>query len=322
MMAFLAPRWPHLLCALFAVLVLAAATTGPKESGPSRHAPQKQASGQDELLNLLLNKPPPLAAGAVLLVVGLVVFASYVWLLLSLALRGAVFLPVEFPRAGWNGWDALVAMLVFLVFPGFIAGAVREFGAGGAFAVHGMGRLLSACVILGMIRRRGQNPLDALGLRVRGLSGHMASGLAVFFALLPGIVILTVVWQMVLELLPGEFATSQEVVIYLLRTQSTSVVVQISIAAVLVAPIAEELFFRGFLYGLVRRYLPPVAAIPIVGILFGMLHPPVAAMLPMCVLGALLCYIYEKTARLTVAIAIHVLFNLFQVALMLAAKFL
>ena len=58
-----------------------------------------------------------------------------------------------------------------------------------------------------------------------------------------------------------------------------------------------------------------------VGVLFGAAHPPAAVAVPMTLLGTLLCYIYERTARLAVPIAIHFLFNLFGIALMLSVKY-
>jgi membrane protease YdiL (CAAX protease family) len=41
---------------------------------------------------------------------------------------------------------------------------------------------------------------------------------------------------------------------------------------------------------------------------------------PMSVLGMLLCYLYEKTGRLTVPIALHFLFNACQVGFMIVLR--
>jgi membrane protease YdiL (CAAX protease family) len=40
----------------------------------------------------------------------------------------------------------------------------------------------------------------------------------------------------------------------------------------------------------------------------------------MALLGVFLCYVYEKTGRITVPIAIHFLFNLSQTAIMISYR--
>src|SRR5262249_54073135 len=45
------------------------------------------------------------------------------------------------------------------------------------------------------------------------------------------------------------------------------------ILAILVAPVAEEVFFRGMVYNALRRRLHIVVAIPLQAIVFGLMHP-------------------------------------------------
>ncbi len=80
-----------------------------------------------------------------------------------------------------------------------------------------------------------------------------------------------------------------------------------------VAPFSEEVFFRGFMYGGLRRSLPVWAAAGISGLIFGLLHytgPDSLAVVPqLAVLGILLAWLYERTGSLWLPIMLHVVNN-------------
>jgi len=184
-------------------------------------------------------------------------------------------------------------------------------------------KLAMAGLMLRIIRTRGQDASAALGLQLRGLARPMISGLAVFCAFLPVLVAVRYGWQWVLDWLNGGALDHvQESVRLLEKSQSVPVVAQLAVAAVLVAPVVEEMFFRGLLYGTLKRHVRPAFAMAAVGVLFGLVHPPTAAQIPMCIFGALLCYIYEKTGRLLVPIAIHLLFNLYSIGIIVSMRLL
>jgi membrane protease YdiL (CAAX protease family) len=90
------------------------------------------------------------------------------------------------------------------------------------------------------------------------------------------------------------------------------VVAAMWLSAVLVAPVAEELFFRGIvqtlLLNVLRRRWP---AILVASFVFAMVHfPQPQAMPALAVLGVLLGLAYERTGSLLPAIAVHAVFNL------------
>jgi membrane protease YdiL (CAAX protease family)/uncharacterized RDD family membrane protein YckC len=80
-----------------------------------------------------------------------------------------------------------------------------------------------------------------------------------------------------------------------------------------VAPFSEEVFFRGFMYGGLRRRMPVLAAAGISGLIFGLLHytgPDSLAVVPqLAVLGILLAWLYERTGSLWLPIMLHVVNN-------------
>ena len=87
----------------------------------------------------------------------------------------------------------------------------------------------------------------------------------------------------------------------------------VSIAVIIVAPVAEEFFFRAFFYRALRTRLRVWPAALIDGIVFGLLHfqgIDSAIILPViAVFGVGQCLVYERTGSLFAVIAIHAAFN-------------
>lgn len=78
-----------------------------------------------------------------------------------------------------------------------------------------------------------------------------------------------------------------------------------------VAPIAEELFFRGFYFGGLRKYGLTIAVL-VSGTTFGLVHlasSPIGFIVPLAVLGMILALLYERTGSLYPPIALHALNN-------------
>ncbi len=93
---------------------------------------------------------------------------------------------------------------------------------------------------------------------------------------------------------------------------STAGAISAAILIVIMAPIAEETFFRGFIFGGLRTRLPAFVAIVISGVLFGVIHLTtgnVAATVQLAVLGAVLAWLYERTGSIRPTIAVHMINN-------------
>ncbi len=96
--------------------------------------------------------------------------------------------------------------------------------------------------------------------------------------------------------------------------------VAISVFVCVAAPVAEEFFFRGFLFGVLRqlrvrvgkRELGPWIAAVIVGVLFGLAHFDSADpqfLIPLGFLGFVLCILRWRTGSLYPGMALHSLNN-------------
>lgn len=106
--------------------------------------------------------------------------------------------------------------------------------------------------------------------------------------------------------------------------------VVVVVSAVVLAPLAEEVFCRGLLQSMFRRYTArPWAAVVLTSAAFAMLHWNSPAGSPgtgwvqlptMFALGVVLGYNYERSGRLLAPILIHALFNGVNVALALSGE--
>jgi uncharacterized protein len=90
-----------------------------------------------------------------------------------------------------------------------------------------------------------------------------------------------------------------------------------------IAPVAEEMFFRGFFYRALRSRFPVIVAAAIDGLVFGLIHyeaceqgdrscsgaDGLLLVPPLGVLGLIFCLVYERTGSLFPVIALHGLNN-------------
>ncbi len=89
-----------------------------------------------------------------------------------------------------------------------------------------------------------------------------------------------------------------------------SAIIQFLVEAVLVFPVIEELFFRGFLLTFLKRYTSTGLAIVLSGGVFAFAHLNLGAALPLWFLGIVLGVAYQHTGSLLVPMGIHACFNL------------
>ncbi len=97
--------------------------------------------------------------------------------------------------------------------------------------------------------------------------------------------------------------------------QGTAGLIAAGFMVVVVAPFAEEFFFRGFFYRALRSRYPVLAAALIDGLLFGIIHfdfsgaDALLIVPPLALLGFAFCLLYERTGTLFAPIALHSLNN-------------
>jgi membrane protease YdiL (CAAX protease family) len=86
------------------------------------------------------------------------------------------------------------------------------------------------------------------------------------------------------------------------------------VMAIVVAPLAEEFIFRGYLYPVGKKYLGGFAAAMVTAALFAVLHGHTASLPALFTLALCLVLSYEKTGSLLVPMIMHAVFNAVSVA--------
>ena len=79
--------------------------------------------------------------------------------------------------------------------------------------------------------------------------------------------------------------------------------------AVVIAPLAEETVFRGFVYGVLKRYTDAPFAALSSSLMFAIIHMHVGSLLPLWMLAVLFCLAYEITGCLLAPMILHAVFN-------------
>ena len=119
---------------------------------------------------------------------------------------------------------------------------------------------------------------------------------------------LHLVSQQFIIALGGE-PTSQEAVEMVARASAPPELALQALSVVVLAPICEELLFRGVLYPSLRDLGHRRMAIAASSLLFAAIHGSLALMLPLTVLAVVLVWLYEKTGSIVAPILMHAAFN-------------
>jgi uncharacterized protein len=76
-----------------------------------------------------------------------------------------------------------------------------------------------------------------------------------------------------------------------------------------IAPLAEEFFFRGFLFQSLRKSWGVWIAAPVSGLIFGAAHFDLDKLVPLAILGTALALVFHRTRSLWPCIMLHALNN-------------
>lgn len=77
----------------------------------------------------------------------------------------------------------------------------------------------------------------------------------------------------------------------------------------ILAPLAEEVYFRGYMYSAMRQRMGANRAVVLNGLYFGLLHLDLPAFFAIAALGSALAYAYEKKNSLFLVIVAHSFIN-------------
>ena len=159
--------------------------------------------------------------------------------------------------------------------------------------------------------------LTALRIPVRRAFGldrrhrHCAARQAplLYLAALPAVIATAVAWRLVLDGI-GVPLTPQPLVELMRNGQlPPQAILYVSLLAVTVAPVTEEVLFRGLLLPLLTRHYGPAQAVVAVSLMFACVHFNAASLAPLFVIAAAFALAYLWTGSLLTPILMHALFN-------------
>jgi membrane protease YdiL (CAAX protease family) len=220
--------------------------------------------------------------------------------------------------------DLLGAALVFVLFTGIVIASLYvkqtetpELTAGALIVSIGFQFMMAGAVVMMVVRRI--DPLSWLGLRWPGWPWVflLAPGAVMLMWLISGGLQLSgyVEWM---ESLGAE--TTQDTVKLLRETNDPQVLGLMAFAAVVAAPLCEEIVFRGYLYPVLKKFSGIGPAVFSSSLFFAAAHGNLTALLPLLVFGALLVFLYEITGSLWAPITAHFCFNSATVLVQMAIR--
>ena len=251
-----------------------------------------------------------------------------------LALFGYRMLRQLRPEAAWNhegqvlsrsygAPDLLVLaglglFFIFAMQPQAQAQTASTGGIGNGGLVISMAFNLIVCVglLLYLFQIRGLNPAELFGLQQvhwRSLALKVAIFTVVILISVNLVSSITVSWLQ--KFWPD--MEPQETVRAFQQSSGIGFKILVVIAAVVIAPLAEETLFRGFVYGVLKRYTDAPFAALSSSLMFAIIHMHVGSLLPLWMLAVLFCLAYEITGCLLVPMILHSIFNAVSIIAML-----
>jgi len=217
----------------------------------------------------------------------------------------------------WSLWDIIKVVMLFLFF-GYMLVMSESFLARLFPIVNddnfrmmfnsSILDIITVVLILYFVVIQHRERLSSLGLSVKNFARNVFYGLVGYVAAIPMfavVLVIIAVFISVFKYVPEK----QPVVELFLKEKNTAFLAYTSLFAAIVGPFIEELFFRGFMYGALKKYIGVFWAMMVTAAIFSGLHSNLAGFLPIMMLGMLLAYLYEKTGTLVSSITVHIIHN-------------
>ena len=175
--------------------------------------------------------------------------------------------------------------------------------------------VLCLLVLFYMAVLRGLNPAEMFGLRQMTVKRSFFHAIPALILTVLGIWIamaLAMIWN------DGKLpeTSPQETVEAFEKNGSPAFRLMLGFMAVITAPLTEELLFRGFLYGVIKRYTERWFAACFTSVIFAVVHFHVGTAPQLFLLGLGLAIAYEQTGCLLVPVFMHALFNAWNVTVL------
>jgi membrane protease YdiL (CAAX protease family) len=247
-----------------------------------------------------------------------------------------------FPDATWKITSAIVIFIVsfgagilfeYLLYFSFFKRPGQHLSLENSLYLGFIGGIFTYLLLTGMtfysVKVRHKQKVSALGLRLKNSGGSILGGVgaavlaffAAIFVSAPIIVLLKKIERKHTSTISTAFEKAAHGGVKLLP------VLLLAVMLVIIAPVCEEIFFRGYLFPPIRNRMAMVPAMLISGLLFGIAHIStiiylsIFALISHTLFGFAMCYVYEKKKTLIGPMAGHAFINgsLIVIALLVAS---
>lgn len=223
------------------------------------------------------------------------------------------------PDINWFLWDIFRVVIIFYFF-GYILQLFEIIG----FHFLGIKKpdehivavinttvidVLGFIAVLYFVMKKYKRKLIDLGISLRNLLRDIKVGIIGYITALPVLTLILLLALSILKLIKYE-PPSMPIFELFYEESRPKLLFVLTILVSFIGPVAEEVFFRGFAYPVLRRRMGIKNAIILISFVFALLHTNLVGFLPIMALGILLAYLYEKTGSLIPSITVHILHNL------------
>lgn len=180
---------------------------------------------------------------------------------------------------------------------------------------------LSICFsVFYIVRIKYHQSIAALGLSAVNLLDNIKQGIKRYLLILP-LIMLAGYFISLISSYYGITPDMQDVVRWVLEEKSLFVLVCLIFFGIIIAPIIEEILFRGFLQSALKNSIGGRYAVVVSAFLFAAIHMDVFAFLQIFILGILLGYLYERSQTLAASVIVHILHNSLTLVFLLYFKY-
>ncbi len=170
------------------------------------------------------------------------------------------------------------------------------------FWILNVANVISIILIVGTVLWFYREPLSALGLTTQRVPRALLFGVVGFVIAFVAAAAVGYPIEQRFGVDPTQQALSQ-------TAAAPGLLPIVFVSGAIIAPIAEEIVFRGYMYKAFRDRVKPGYAILLSAALFSVIHLEWRAALSLFVIGIVLAYVYEKTGNLMAPITLHILNN-------------
>lgn len=174
-------------------------------------------------------------------------------------------------------------------------------------------------MVWALVRQNRVSWSSAFGVNLPQSGRRILQGIMFLLATMPPLLFYTFVYQLVLQY-AGLDTAPQDVLFAISDETALPMRIFFVVLAAVLAPLFEEVFFRGILLPVLAKRMRIGVAVTIVSCVFALVHWNVASFVPLFLLSVSFCLVYIYTESLLAPIVMHSLFNLVTISLLLSAQ--